>query len=99
MFLDFRGRMYVHSPYLSYQGNDLARALISFREEQILDTIGVECLLAYTANVGGFGKLSLTERKERIFPVLNSFKNVSEMISLASESKEPWQWMLATLIV
>lgn len=36
-FADFRGRIYTFSNYLSYEGNDLARALLLFAEGEVIN--------------------------------------------------------------
>jgi len=42
MFCDFRGRLYTHNSILSYQGNDLSRALLLFSNTEIINEKGKE---------------------------------------------------------
>jgi DNA-directed RNA polymerase len=58
MFCDFRGRLYTHNSILSYQGNDLSRALLLFSKTEIINDTGKEALKVYFANLAGFDKLS-----------------------------------------
>jgi hypothetical protein len=58
VFADFRGRLYTLSNYLSYQGNDLARSLLLFESNEVLNDKGYECLNVYFSNLAGYDKLS-----------------------------------------
>jgi DNA-directed RNA polymerase len=56
-FADFRGRIYTFSPYLSYQGNDLSRALLLFAEgDKNLSSEGFTYMKIYFSNLGGKDK-------------------------------------------
>lgn len=58
-FADFRGRIYCFSSYLSYQGNDLARALLLFDEgDKDLTENGLTYMKVYFSNLGGRDKES-----------------------------------------
>jgi len=59
VFVDFRGRIYPLSNYISYQGGDLARSLLLFAENyaEILNSYGNECINIYIANLAGYDKL------------------------------------------
>lgn len=58
VFCDFRGRLYTQNTILTYQGNDLSRALLLFSEKELINYFGKEALLVYFANLCGFDKLS-----------------------------------------
>ena len=47
---DYRGRAYYKEPYLNYQGNDLARGLMKFKESKPLTIEGQQALAIHTAN-------------------------------------------------
>ena len=47
---DYRGRVYYKEPYLNYQGNDLARGLMKFKESKPLTIEGQQALAIHTAN-------------------------------------------------
>jgi len=59
VFVDFRGRIYPLSNYISYQGGDLARSLLLFAENyaETLNSYGNECINIYIANLAGYDKL------------------------------------------
>ena len=48
--LDYRGRVYYKEPYMNYQGNDIARGLMSFSEAKPIDDEGKRSLAIHTAN-------------------------------------------------
>ena len=48
--LDYRGRVYYKEPYMNYQGNDMARGLMSFSESKVIDDEGKRALAVHTAN-------------------------------------------------
>jgi len=48
--LDYRGRVYYKEPYMNYQGNDIARGLMSFSESKPIDDEGKRALAIHTAN-------------------------------------------------
>ena len=48
--LDYRGRVYYKEPYMNYQGNDIARGLMSFSESKPIDDDGKSSLAIHTAN-------------------------------------------------
>ena len=47
---DYRGRSYYREPYMNYQGNDLARGLMKFKESKPLTDEGKRALAIHTAN-------------------------------------------------
>jgi len=48
--LDYRGRVYYKEPSMNYQGNDIARGLMSFSESKVIDDSGKRALAVHTAN-------------------------------------------------
>jgi len=60
--LDWRGRLYSESTYLNFQGNDLSKALILFKNGKVITSEGVRYLKIYGANLYGMNKLSFMER-------------------------------------
>jgi DNA-dependent RNA polymerase len=61
-FMDWRGRLYTDTSFLSFQGGELARSLLKFKSGAVLTTEGLEALKAYTANCYGLGKKSYNDR-------------------------------------
>jgi DNA-directed RNA polymerase len=75
-FADFRGRIYTFSPYLSYQGNDLSRALLLFAEgDKNLSSEGFTYMKIYFSNLGGKDKDSWNDK------ILWAENNVSKIFS------------------
>lgn len=65
-YADWRGRLYTHSHYLSYQGSDLSLALIQFEEGQIISKSGLYFFKVYGANLHDENKISRASYKDRI---------------------------------
>jgi DNA-directed RNA polymerase len=61
-FMDFRGRIYPYVSYLSYQGNDLARALLNFADSEPITAKGFEYMQLYLASTYGHSSLTFEER-------------------------------------
>ena len=61
--IDFRGRAYPVSPYLSHIGDDLCRGLLLFGESRPLGTSGYRWLKIHLANLYGMDKLPLAQRE------------------------------------
>lgn len=60
--LDFRGRAYPMPAYLTPQGCDLAKGLLTFSEGKALGAEGYKWLAVHTANCFGVDKVSLEAR-------------------------------------
>jgi DNA-directed RNA polymerase len=61
--LDFRGRVYPMPQYLTPQGNDLAKGLLTFAKgKPINDTVAAGWLMIHGAGVFGYDKVSLDGR-------------------------------------
>jgi DNA-directed RNA polymerase len=56
MFSDFRGRLYPLMNLLSYQGEDLSRALLIFGDSEVINEKGEEALKVYFSNLAGHDK-------------------------------------------
>ena len=63
---DWRGRIYTQSHYLSYQGSDLANALLQFNKGQVLNETGKYYLYIYGANLYDENNLSKSSYSDRI---------------------------------
>lgn len=61
-FIDWRGRVYTSSCSLNMQGGEVARALILFKNGEVLNDCGVKSLKIYMANSYGLDKKSKYER-------------------------------------
>jgi hypothetical protein len=62
VYLDWRGRLYPHGGPLNFQGGELARSLLLFKNGQILNEEGLKALKIYGANAFGLDKKSKIER-------------------------------------
>jgi DNA-directed RNA polymerase len=60
--LDFRGRLYATPTFLNPQGNDAAKALLTFKAGKALGESGLRWLKIHGANTYGEDKCSLEER-------------------------------------
>ena len=70
-----RGKIYTLSNYLSYQGNDLARSLLLFDSNEVLNYKGYECLNVYFSNLAGYDKKkSWNDRLNILDKITNDFK-------------------------
>jgi len=75
VFVDFRGRVYPLSSYISYQAADIGRSLLLFGDDYAakLNKTGIECLNIYLANLAGYDKLPWNERLSKIYGIVNDF--------------------------
>jgi hypothetical protein len=100
VFADFRGRIYTLSSYLTYQGTDLARSLILFDNDEIINENGKECLNVYLTNLAGYDKLSWNSRLGKVDEIMNKFDeaikefpNKEKIIKLVENLSEPFQFL------
>jgi DNA-directed RNA polymerase len=95
--LDFRGRVYAVPSYLSPQGNDASRALLTFANgEPMKDATDAEWLKIYGANLFGVDKVTFEDRKAWVDA------NAKDIIASAEDplnhhwwesASEPWQFL------
>lgn len=95
VYADFRGRIYTLSNYLSYQGNDLARSLLLFDNNEALTKQGYECLNVYFSNLAGYDKKSWNDKLIISEKITNDFKlyaldkNEDKLKELIQDISEP----------
>lgn len=98
MFSDFRGRLYPLMNLLSYQGEDLSRALLIFGDSEVINEKGEEALKVYFSNLAGHDKDSWHDRVENSKKYFSTFLDyyennydvwVNEVIKLS----EPFQFV------
>lgn len=100
MQLDFRGRMYALPSFLNPQGNDPAKALITFARGKRLGADGWKWLHIHTANVWGADKISFDDREEWARTnyawyrkcAMEPFKHREWM-----DADKPWQFLAAAM--
>ena len=95
LFLDWRGRIYTKSNILSYQSNQLSKALIMFKEGFVLNNIGYNSLLNYTANCYGLNKESIDSKIKWATANLNKIIDIESNFWL--EADEPFLFLTAAL--
>ena len=76
---DFRSRFTCRTSYLSYQGNDVARALLEFSKGHKIDSETKRFLSIHLANQAGLDKETYSTRIEWVERHLNVIKAVAEM--------------------
>uniref|UniRef100_A0A0N4ULQ0 DNA-directed RNA polymerase n=1 Tax=Dracunculus medinensis TaxID=318479 RepID=A0A0N4ULQ0_DRAME len=94
--MDFRGRVYPISPYLSHMGDDLNRSLLLFAEGRALGSRGLSWLKVHCINLCGQKKRSSIEERmdfaEKMLPnMLDSANKPMNGSGWWMESDEPWQ--------
>jgi len=84
--LDFRGRTYPSAQYLSPQGADLAKGLLTFANREPLGERGAWWLAVHVANTFGQDKLTLEDR------VAWTYANSEWIAQVAADPFEYTQW-------
>lgn len=102
MQLDFRGRMYAMPSFLNPQGNDPAKALLTFVRGKRLGATGWRWLHIHIANVWGEDKVSLDARFQWTVAnyhwIVDCVAQPSQsavgwmLISPGSSSQGRWNW-------
>jgi len=99
--MDFRGRAYPIPPYLNHMGADHCRGLLMFSKGKKLGERGLEWLKIHLANVYGFDKASLSERRafaeENLEHVLDSANNPIDGQKWWLKAEDPWQCLATCL--
>lgn len=94
VYMDFRGRVYPYSYYLSYQGSDLARALINFTITGEINDSNVIYLKYYLANLDSKQKFnSLNEKVVWVDKILSKLEDSDIRNHVISKNlSEPFQY-------
>ena len=99
--VDFRGRAYPVPPYLNHMAADNCRGLLLFGQGKELGASGLTWLKVHLANVYGYDKASLTERRDfatdHLKEIYDSATNPMKGSRWWLEAEDPWQ-CLATCI-
>lgn len=97
--LDFRGRAYACSTFLSPQGGDLERGLLEFAEGEPMGDDGEWWLKIHLANCYGLDKRSFAERIEWADAHREWFCQIAaaplDSVSEWEEADQPWQFLAA----
>lgn len=76
---DWRGRVYTHSFYISYQGSDLSLAILEFWKGEKLNYLGKRYFYVYGANLYGACSKESNDNKEKWIE-----NNISNILKLDS---------------
>ncbi|CAJ0608497.1 unnamed protein product [Cylicocyclus nassatus] len=100
--MDFRGRVYPISPYLSHMGDDVNRCLLKFAKGKPLGDRGFYWLKLHCINLTGKMKRSsiadrLTEADRALDDMIDSANNPLSGCGWWLKSEEPWQTLAACM--
>jgi DNA-directed RNA polymerase len=99
--LDFRGRAYACSDYLSPQGGDLERGLLEFAEGEPMGDDGEWWLKLHLANTWGKDKESFADRIEWAEKNSAWFRRIAseplETVREWEDADAPWQFLAACI--
>nr|QWO71390.1 RNA polymerase [Termitomyces sp. T123] len=97
---DFRGRLYVTSFYLNYQGSEIAKSLVYFNKGEPLTKKGLEKLYIYGCNLYNPSNLNKENHEERINWITKNLSNIYEMdIKFLSQAENIWLFTSFCLIL
>ncbi|VDM48573.1 unnamed protein product [Toxocara canis] len=100
--MDFRGRVYPISPYLSHMGDDINRSLLRFAEGKQLGDEGFRWLKLHCINLTGHLKKESIANRFTFFDktlpkILDSANNPINGERWWMDSDEPWQTLAACI--
>uniref|UniRef100_A0A0K0G0F2 DNA-directed RNA polymerase n=1 Tax=Strongyloides venezuelensis TaxID=75913 RepID=A0A0K0G0F2_STRVS len=101
--MDFRGRVYPTSPYLSHMGDDVSKSLLVFANGRRLGSDGLRWLKLHCINLTGHLKKETIERRleyvEEVLveKILDSARNPLDGLRWWMKSEEPWQTLAACI--
>nr|QWO71381.1 RNA polymerase [Termitomyces sp. T50a] len=97
---DFRGRLYVTSFFLNYQGNEIGKALVYFNKGEILNEEGRKNFYIYGANLYNPSSLNKENHEERLKWVKQNLSNIYQMdIEFLSKADNIWLFTSFCLIM
>jgi hypothetical protein len=97
---DFRGRLYVNSFFLNYQGSDLSKALIQFSKGQRLSEEGLKYLYIFGANLYNFNSINKDNHQTRINWVKNNLDNIYKMdFNFLNKAENVWSFISFCLVM
>ncbi|NDF98400.1 MAG: hypothetical protein EB101_05655 [Chitinophagia bacterium] len=95
--IDFRGRVYALPYFLTPQGTDLARGLLTFKDGKALGKSGLVYLKLHGANCFGLDKASLEDRIAWVDAHQEQIKSVGQdpfsAAQFWTQADEPWQFL------
>ncbi|CAI2292669.1 unnamed protein product [Caenorhabditis sp. 36 PRJEB53466] len=100
--MDFRGRVYPLSPYLSHMGDDVNRSILKFAKSQPLGENGLDWLKLHCINLTGTMKRAsianrMAEVNHLLPTILDSARNPLNGENWWMASEEPWQTLAACM--
>uniref|UniRef100_A0A158PFM8 DNA-directed RNA polymerase n=1 Tax=Angiostrongylus costaricensis TaxID=334426 RepID=A0A158PFM8_ANGCS len=100
--MDFRGRVYPISPYLSHMGDDVNRCILKFAKGRTLGDRGFDWLKLHCINLTGTMKRDsiadrLTAADQLLDDMIDSANHPLDGKGWWLESEEPWQTLAACM--
>jgi DNA-directed RNA polymerase len=95
---DFRSRIYCQPNYLTPQGSDLAKGLLTFADAVPLGEHGLKWLMIHAANCFGIDKVSFAERVDWVSQNLRKIRAVAAAPMTErwwTEADQPFQFLAA----
>jgi hypothetical protein len=97
---DFRGRIYVSSYFLNYQGNDFSRGFINYSKGMELNDKGLENLYVYGASLYNENNMSKNSLIEKIDWTNKNMERILNMdIDFISNSDNKWLFISFCLVI
>lgn len=97
--VDHRSRIYTSNKYVSTQGPDYEKGLLTFKEKLPVNDIAIDWLLIGAAGHFGLGREPFNERlkwgKENINLMRSVAKDPLEKLELWRNANDPWQFLQA----
>lgn len=93
-YVDWRGRIYVNSHFLSYQGNDFSVSLLEFNKGEKLTNQGLDKFYIYGANLFNENGVNKKTFQERIDWVIKNKQKILDMnINFLLKAENKWTFI------
>lgn len=89
LYMDFRGRIYPRTSWVSYQGGDLQKGLLQFTPSMYQDHASEQAVALHVTSLMGHDKVALPERL-RMYRALDVRKDGNSMIGSVEEPVQLW---------
>lgn len=100
---DYRGRIYSSNRYVTHQGPDSEKGVVSFSKGEVCDGVGFDWLLKAAAGHYGLGKAKWEERlqwgKDNLGLMCAAAEAPLERLELWRGADDPWQFLQAAKAV
>jgi hypothetical protein len=89
LYMDFRGRLYTRTTWVSYQGTDLQKGLLHFPNRGVGDPLDDDAIALHVSGLLGMDKKALPERV-KFFKDLHPGRDAAGLIARAEEPTQLW---------